>query len=113
MTAAVPLRLSDQPGGNLGRSQRFCRSGPHDAAQNGRRIMVDASQITEHMEVVGSDGQHVGTVDNLVIKLTKKDPAAHGQHHLLKLATVESVEGGKLKLNIPAAEAMQQEQPVG
>ena len=75
--------------------------------------MVDASQITEHMEVVGSDGQHVGTVDNLVITLTKKDPAAQGQHHLLKLDTVASVEGGKLKLNIPASAAMQQEQPVG
>ena len=75
--------------------------------------MVDASQITEHMEVVGSDGQHVGTVDNLVIKLTKKDPAAQGQHHLLKLAMVDSVEGGKLKLNVPASEAMQVQQPVG
>ncbi len=75
--------------------------------------MVNPSQITEHMEVVGSDGQHVGTVDNLVIKLTKKGPAAQGWHHLLKLDTVGSVEGGKLKLNIPAAQAMQQEQAVG
>lgn len=25
--------------------------------------MVDASQLREHMEVIGSDGQHVGTVD--------------------------------------------------
>jgi hypothetical protein len=75
--------------------------------------MINPSQITEHMEVVGSDGQHVGTVDHLAIKLTKKDPAAQGQPHLLKLDTVGSVEGGKLKLNIPAAEAMQQEQAVG
>ena len=75
--------------------------------------MIDMNQITEHMEVVGSDGQHVGTVDHLVIKLTKKDPAAHGQHHLLKLDSVASVEGGKLKLSIPAAEALQGEQAVG
>ncbi len=53
--------------------------------------MVNPTEITEHMEVVGSDGQHVGTVDNLVIKLTKKDPAVQGQHHLLKLDMVASV----------------------
>ena len=27
--------------------------------------MVDASQIREHMEVKGSDGKHVGTVDHM------------------------------------------------
>lgn len=75
--------------------------------------MVDASQITEHMEVVGSDGQHVGTVDKLVIKLTKKDPAAHGQHHIISLDAVASVEDGKLTLSMPAAEAMQEQKPVG
>ncbi len=32
--------------------------------------MANASQIQEHMEVVGSDGQHVGTVDKVVEKLT-------------------------------------------
>ena len=75
--------------------------------------MVEASQIAEHMEVVGSDGQHVGTVDKLVIKLTKKDPAAHGQHHVISLDTVASVEDGKLKLSVPAAEAVQEQKPVG
>jgi len=71
--------------------------------------MVEASQITEHMEVVGSDGQHVGTVDKLCIKLTKKDPAAQGQHHIINLEAAASVEGGKLKLSMPAAQAMQEE----
>jgi len=71
--------------------------------------MVEASQITEHMEVVGSDGQHVGTVDKLCIKLTKKDPAAQGQHHIVNLEAAASVEGGKLKLSMPAAQAMQEE----
>jgi len=35
--------------------------------------MVNASQIQEHMEIKGSDGQHVGTVDRVEgdrIKLT-------------------------------------------
>ncbi len=71
--------------------------------------MVEASQITEHMEVVGSDGQHVGIVDKLCIKLTKKDPAAQGQHHIINLDAAASVEGGKLKLSMPAAQAMQEE----
>ena len=71
--------------------------------------MVDPSQITEHMEVVGSDGQHVGTVDKLCVKLTKKDPAAQGQHHVINMDMVGMVEGGKLKLTVPAAQAMQEE----
>ena len=41
--------------------------------------MIDPNQIVEHMEVVGSDGQHVGTVDKLALKLTKKDAAAQGR----------------------------------
>lgn len=75
--------------------------------------MVDASQITEHMEVVGSDGQHVGTVDKLAIKLTKKDPMAAGQHHVLNLDAASSIQGGKLMLSMPAAEALQVQKTVG
>jgi hypothetical protein len=70
--------------------------------------MVDASQIREHAEVVGSDGQHVGTVDKVEggrIKLTKNDPAAQGQHHYLHLDMVASVEGGKVRLTRTAAQA--------
>lgn len=75
--------------------------------------MIDPSQIIEHMEVVGSDGQHVGTVDKLVIKLTKKDPAAQGQHHTISLDHVAGVEGGKLKLSVSAANAMAEQKSVG
>ncbi len=38
--------------------------------------MADASAIREHMEVIGADGVHVGTVDHVQdgrIKLTKAD----------------------------------------
>lgn len=69
--------------------------------------MVDASQVMEHMEVVGSDGQHVGSVDKLCIKLTKQDPAAQGQHHVINLDLAASVQGGKLMLSVPASQAMQ------
>ena len=74
--------------------------------------MIDVTTIEEHMEVVGSDGGHVGSVDNIGIKLTKNDPAAHGQHHYIKLKYVDSVEGGKLKLNIPAEQAIAEEKAV-
>jgi len=66
----------------------------------------------EHMEVVGSDGEHVGTVDHLAIKLTKSDPTAYGEHHILSLDMVDSVEDGKLVLNVTAEEAMDEEQEI-
>ena len=44
--------------------------------------MVNAQSINEHMEVIGSDGAHVRTVDYLEgsdkIKLTKSDPKSGG-----------------------------------
>ena len=71
--------------------------------------MVDAAQIKEHVEVVGSDGKHVGTVDHMEgsdrIKLTKKDRDAAGQHHFIPLAWVTAIEGDKVKLNRTAAQA--------
>jgi hypothetical protein len=58
--------------------------------------MVRAQDIKEHMEVLGSDGQHVGTVDHLEgsdkIKLAKSDPKSGGQHHLIPLAWVAKVD---------------------
>lgn len=71
--------------------------------------MIDPSQIQEHMEVVGSDGEHVGTVDKLVIKLTKNDSAAGGEHHVIDLDDVANIDDGKLVLAMTAAEAMAEE----
>lgn len=70
--------------------------------------MVDASQIREHMEVKGSDGKHVGTVDHMEngrIKLAKSDPASGGQHRYLDLSLVDQVKGGAVCLNKSADEA--------
>ncbi|BDA84543.1 hypothetical protein Sa4125_20850 [Aureimonas sp. SA4125] len=67
--------------------------------------MTDSSQIKEHMEVIGADGVHVGTVDHVVgerIKLTKKDSgegAHRGHHHFISLALVAEVEGDKVRLS--------------
>ena len=68
-----------------------------------------AARIEEHMEVVGDDGEHVGTVDEVEgnrIKLTKKDdPTGSGEHHYLPLGAVAAIQDGKVKLMMPASAA--------
>lgn len=63
----------------------------------------------EHMEVVGSDGQHVGTVDKVAgdrIILTKSDPNADGHHHSIPCSWIESVDD-KVTISKTAEQAMQ------
>jgi hypothetical protein len=65
-------------------------------------------QIREHMEVVGSDDQHVGTVDRVAgdrIILTKSDPESGGVHHSLSCSDINRVEGDRVVLDLPAEEA--------
>jgi len=73
--------------------------------------MVQTQQIKEHMEVCGSDGTHVGTVDHLdgadKIKLTKSDPKSGGRHHIIPLAWVDKVDD-KVRLKKSAKDAMAQ-----
>ena len=73
--------------------------------------MFNKSEIKGHMEVLGSDGQHVGTVDYLEgssdIKLTKSDPKSGGQHHLIPLAWVDHVDK-HVHLNRSGKEAQSQ-----
>jgi hypothetical protein len=76
--------------------------------------MVDLSQIKEHMEVIGADGVHVGTVDHVEgdrIKLTKKDSAADvaegqgahaGHHHYISKGLIADIEGDKVRLSANA-----------
>ena len=58
--------------------------------------MVSRMMIRERMEVVGSDGAHVGTVDQIEgadeIKLTKDDPEAGGRDRYIPLAWVVHAE---------------------
>lgn len=67
--------------------------------------MIDTSQIREHMEVIGADGVHVGTVDHLDgdrIKLTKKDSGegAHkGHHHYISIGLIAGIEGDRVRLS--------------
>ncbi|MET0274411.1 MAG: DUF2171 domain-containing protein [Phenylobacterium sp.] len=70
--------------------------------------MVQASDIREHMEVVGSDGGHVGKVDHVLgdeIELAKLDLSAGLKHHLIPLSWVDAVEDDKVCLNLTEATA--------
>jgi hypothetical protein len=71
-------------------------------------VMNSNSNIREHMEVVGSDGAHVGTVDHLDgrdrIKLTRDD-SADGKHHFIPTDWVDHVDN-TVHLNVPADEAI-------
>jgi hypothetical protein len=63
---------------------------------------MDASQIREHMTVVGADGKQVGVVDRVEgsrIKLTKSSPVAGGQHHYVELNDVERIKDGNVCLS--------------
>jgi hypothetical protein len=64
-------------------------------------------RVSEHMEVEGSDGEHIGTVDKVRgdrIILTKSDQDAGGAHHSVPCAWIEKVED-KVILNRAAADA--------
>jgi len=65
--------------------------------------MIQASQIREHMEVLGSDGGHVGKVDHIQgtdIELAKLDLGSGFKHHLIPMTWVEQVEDDKVRLNL-------------
>jgi hypothetical protein len=67
--------------------------------------------IREHMEVVGSDDQHVGKVDRIAgdrIILAKNDADAHGTHHSLSCSALDRVEGDRVVLNCTADKARSQ-----
>lgn len=66
--------------------------------------------VREHMDVVGSDGEHVGTVDRVTgdrIVLTKSDAAAGGHHHSIPCGWIESVDD-KVTINRTAEQARAQ-----
>ena len=76
--------------------------------------MTDLSQVKEHMEVIGADGVHVGTVDHVEgdrIKLTKADSGADveggqgshaGHHHYISKGLIADIEGDKVRLSANA-----------
>ena len=80
--------------------------------------------IREHMEVIGADGVHIGTVDKVEdnrIKLIRADSGvAHEEHHhFIPRGLVAEVEGDKVRLTARGdvvADLFEQEeggQPIG
>ena len=67
--------------------------------------MSNIGSIREHMEVIGADGVHVGTVDRVEgdrIKLTKKDSGEgshEGHHHYISTGLVADIEGDRVRLS--------------
>jgi hypothetical protein len=70
--------------------------------------MSVSDRIEEHMEVIGADGVHVGTVDHVDgdrIKLVRADSGEgshQGHHHYISLGLVAEVEGNQLRLSANA-----------
>jgi hypothetical protein len=71
---------------------------------------MQTSGIREHMEVLGSDGVHVGLVDRVEggrIKLTRSDPISEGSHHFVAMDAVERVDA-HVHLRSPSSELLAQ-----
>lgn len=70
--------------------------------------MAATDDISEHMEVIGADGVHVGTVDKVDgdrIKLTRKDSGQgshEGHHHYIPAGLIAGVEGDIVRLSANA-----------
>ena len=85
--------------------------------------MTDAYDIKEHMDVIGADGVHVGTVDAVEgdrIKLTKASSSAGiegethaGHHHFIPLGLVADVEDNTVRLSANADVAVTFEEEEG
>jgi hypothetical protein len=70
-------------------------------------MMSGFENIREHMEVIGADGAHIGTVDHVEgdrIKLIRADSGvAHtDHHHYIPRGLVAEVEGDRVRLTARA-----------
>ena len=82
-------------------------AGWREKRQQKRGLMA---QVREHMEVVGSDDQHVGTVDTVAgdrLILTKSDPESGGVHHSLGCSDIDRIDADRIVLDCSADEARQ------
>ena len=69
--------------------------------------MAGFEDIREHMEVIGADGVHVGTVDRIEgdrIKLTRSESQGdhQGHHHFISRGLVADIEGDQVRLSANA-----------
>lgn len=74
--------------------------------------MSGFDDIREHMEVIGADGVHLGTVDRIEgdrIKLTKDESVLgghQGHHHFISRGLVAEVERNQVRLSANADVAL-------
>jgi len=72
--------------------------------------MQDTSGIREHMEIIGSDGRHVGRVDHVrgdEIELAKFDFGAGLKHHMIPKTWIDHVDE-HVHLNLTSEQAKAQ-----
>ena len=78
--------------------------------------MSSSHVIKRHMEVIGADGVHIGTVERVEngrIRLTKADSGQgrhKGHHHFIDLGLVADIEGQKIRLSANGAVAVTMEE---
>jgi hypothetical protein len=70
-------------------------------------VMAGFDDIREHMEVIGADGVHLGTVDRVEgnrIKLVRADSGLghDDHHHYIPKGLVAEVEGNQVRLTARA-----------
>lgn len=86
--------------------------------------MSGFEDVREHMEIIGAEGAHLGTVDRVEgdrIKMIRADSGVghEKEHHYIPRGLVADVEGDKVRLSAKAsvvADLFEQEQdgePVG
>ena len=85
----------------------IARSAVYGLVPLGRCVDM-ALDIQKHMEVVGSDGEHVGTIDRTEsaerIVLAGDDAKADGKPHLISVDWISYIDS-KVHLNRPSARA--------
>ena len=93
---------------NSGRARIHTHAGAGQSEPPSTTAFIHASvvQRAKDMQVVGSDGQHVGVidcVDGTDIKLKGTGPAADGPQHLIPASWIQTIDG-QVTLKLPAAE---------
>ena len=66
--------------------------------------MATIDKVREHMEIVGADGAHIGTVDRIDghrIKIRRKG-ALTGKKHFIDVGFVADIEDGVIRLSANA-----------
>jgi hypothetical protein len=90
-------------------SKRAHNAEPRTFSDQRLLSLVKRLDVQSHLEVVGSDGEHVGAIDHKEsvdgIMLTKDDPNAGGRPHIISIRCVDYVDD-RVHLNKPAKKAM-------